>query len=41
MAVAESLTDDERAKLEDIAESDEAWADAVAAYLSALEEVEG
>jgi len=36
-----NLTDQEREKLEDIANSDEDWADAIAAYLAAIDEVEG
>ncbi|WP_259517110.1 hypothetical protein [Halanaeroarchaeum sp. HSR-CO] len=35
------LTDDEKAELEDLAQSDDPWADAVGAYLSAIEEAEG
>lgn len=37
----EGLTADEREQLRQLAESDDPWADAVAAYLAAFEEVDG
>lgn len=40
MTDREGLTDDERDQLRQLAESDEPWADAVGAYLDAIEEVD-